>query len=240
MTVATPCASEESMRARRGASAMRSTSIFSMVACRPLPGGCLDMAGRRTTILSPGWTDLGPTLGGGYFKAQFLYLACNSGSCEIRKGGMKSAGFWISAFHISAFIRFFPSSRLRCSSNVEVGTPVARRPPNRSPRTICPHRDTQAPRATMDESDSLCGFGTFFLSLNSPTRLALSSGMSVLTDSARSAVLRDGQIVLTLESGSELRFPVAANPRLAHGTAEQLSQMEVSPYPDPRSQLAGR
>ena len=54
--------------------------------------------------------------------------------------------------------------------------------------------------------------------------------MSVLTDSARSAVLRDGQIVLTLESGSELRFPVAANPRLAHGTAEQLSQMEVSPY----------
>ena len=92
----------------------------------------------------------------------------------------------------------------------------------------------------MDESDSLSGFGTFFLSLNSPTRLALSSGMSVLTDSVRSAVLRDGQIVLTLESGSEIRFPVVANPRLTHGTAEQLSQMEVSPYPDPRSQLAVR
>ena len=29
------------------------------------------------------------------------------------------------------------------------------------------------PRATLDESDSLSGFGTFFLSLNSPTRLAL-------------------------------------------------------------------
>ncbi|MEI6786441.1 MAG: hypothetical protein WCQ21_36655, partial [Verrucomicrobiota bacterium] len=29
------------------------------------------------------------------------------------------------------------------------------------------------PQATMDESDSLPDFGTFFLSLNSPTRLAL-------------------------------------------------------------------
>ena len=54
--------------------------------------------------------------------------------------------------------------------------------------------------------------------------------MSVLTDSARSAVLRDGQIIITLESGSEIRFPVAENPRLALGTAEQLSQMEISPY----------
>jgi hypothetical protein len=54
--------------------------------------------------------------------------------------------------------------------------------------------------------------------------------MSVLTDSARSAVLRDGQIIITLESGSEIRFPVTGNPRLARGTAEQLSQMELSPY----------
>ena len=54
--------------------------------------------------------------------------------------------------------------------------------------------------------------------------------MSVLTDSARSAVLRDGQIIITLESGNEIRFPVAENPRLAPGTAEQLSQMEISPY----------
>jgi hypothetical protein len=54
--------------------------------------------------------------------------------------------------------------------------------------------------------------------------------MSVLTDSARSAVLRDGQIIITLESGSEIRFPVAGNPRLARGSAEQLSRMEISPY----------
>ena len=48
--------------------------------------------------------------------------------------------------------------------------------------------------------------------------LLFRSGMSVLTDSARSAVLRDGQIIITLESGSEIRFPVAENPRLAPGT----------------------
>jgi hypothetical protein len=54
--------------------------------------------------------------------------------------------------------------------------------------------------------------------------------MSILTDSARSAVFRDGQIVIAMESGAEIRFPVADNPRLAGGTAEQLSRIELSPY----------
>lgn len=54
--------------------------------------------------------------------------------------------------------------------------------------------------------------------------------MSILTDSARSAVLQDGQIIIIMESGSEIRFPVAGNPRLAHGNVEQLSRMEISPY----------
>ena len=54
--------------------------------------------------------------------------------------------------------------------------------------------------------------------------------MNTLTDSARSAVFRDGQIVIAMESGKEIRFPVAENPRLAHGTAEQLSKIEISPY----------
>ena len=54
--------------------------------------------------------------------------------------------------------------------------------------------------------------------------------MSILTDSARSAVFRDGQIILAMESGAEIRFPVAENPRLAYGTAEQLSRIEISPY----------
>ena len=54
--------------------------------------------------------------------------------------------------------------------------------------------------------------------------------MSVLIDSARSVVFRDDQIVITMESGSEIRFPVAENPRLAHGTVEQLSHIEISPF----------
>ncbi len=54
--------------------------------------------------------------------------------------------------------------------------------------------------------------------------------MSVLIGSARSAVLRDGQIIITMESGNEIRFPVAGNPRLARGTAAQLNHIELSPY----------
>jgi len=54
--------------------------------------------------------------------------------------------------------------------------------------------------------------------------------MSILTDSARSAVFRDGEIIVAMESGIEIRFPVAKNPRLAIGTADQLSRIELSPY----------
>lgn len=53
--------------------------------------------------------------------------------------------------------------------------------------------------------------------------------MSVLIDSARSAVFRGGQIIVSMASGTEIRFPVAENPRLAHGTSEQLNHMELSP-----------
>lgn len=54
--------------------------------------------------------------------------------------------------------------------------------------------------------------------------------MNILTDSARSAVFRDGQIIVAMESGTEIRFPVAGNPRLARGTAAQLSRIELSPF----------
>ena len=54
--------------------------------------------------------------------------------------------------------------------------------------------------------------------------------MSILTDSARSVVFQDGQINIVMESGAEIRFPVAENPRLALGTPEQLSRIEISPY----------
>ena len=54
--------------------------------------------------------------------------------------------------------------------------------------------------------------------------------MSILIDSARSAVFQDGQIIITMESGNKIRFPVGENPRLANGTPEQLSNIEISPY----------
>ena len=43
-------------------------------------------------------------------------------------------------------------------------------------------------------------------------------------------MFRDGQIIITMQSGTEIRFPVAQNPRLAHGTAEPLSRIEISPF----------
>jgi hypothetical protein len=54
--------------------------------------------------------------------------------------------------------------------------------------------------------------------------------MNTLTDSARSAEFRDGQIIISMESGTEIRFPVAENPRLARGTNDQLSRIELSPF----------
>jgi uncharacterized protein DUF2442 len=56
------------------------------------------------------------------------------------------------------------------------------------------------------------------------------SGMNTLTDKVRSACYRDGQIVIALASGAEIRFSVAENPRLARGTAEQLNRIELSPF----------
>jgi hypothetical protein len=54
--------------------------------------------------------------------------------------------------------------------------------------------------------------------------------MNTLVDKVKSAVYRDDQIVVTMESGVEIRFPVAGNPRLSGGTPEQLNKIEVSPF----------
>jgi hypothetical protein len=54
--------------------------------------------------------------------------------------------------------------------------------------------------------------------------------MSTLIDTARTACFRDGEIVIGMESGTELRFPVAKNSLLAKGTAKQLSNIEISPF----------
>ncbi len=54
--------------------------------------------------------------------------------------------------------------------------------------------------------------------------------MNTLVDAVRSAVFDDGHIVLMMDSGVEIRFPVAGNPRLTGGTPEQLNNIEISPF----------
>ena len=54
--------------------------------------------------------------------------------------------------------------------------------------------------------------------------------MSTLVDSVKSAFYRDGQVLIVMQSGVEIRFPVAGNPRLATGTPEQLNHIEISPF----------
>ncbi|MGR3294365.1 MAG: DUF2442 domain-containing protein [Candidatus Scalindua sp.] len=54
--------------------------------------------------------------------------------------------------------------------------------------------------------------------------------MSTLVDTACTACFRDGEIVISMQSGAELRFPVAKNSRLAEGTAKQLNHIEISPF----------
>ena len=54
--------------------------------------------------------------------------------------------------------------------------------------------------------------------------------MNSLTDTALSAVHLDGWIVIRMESGVEIRFPVADNPSLAAGTRRQLNHIEISPF----------
>ena len=54
--------------------------------------------------------------------------------------------------------------------------------------------------------------------------------MNTLTDIAVTVAHVNGQIVVRMESGAEIRFPVAANPRLARGTHPQLNHIEISPF----------
>lgn len=54
--------------------------------------------------------------------------------------------------------------------------------------------------------------------------------MNTLLDQARCALLREGDIVVTMQSGAEIRFPVAENARLARGTPDQLNHIEISPF----------
>lgn len=54
--------------------------------------------------------------------------------------------------------------------------------------------------------------------------------MSTLVDSAKRAFSDGRHIFVEMESGLEVKFPVAGNPRLAAGTLEQLNRIELSPF----------
>jgi hypothetical protein len=54
--------------------------------------------------------------------------------------------------------------------------------------------------------------------------------MNTLIDTAVAAVHENGFIRVRMESGAEIRFPVAENPRLARGTPQQLDHIEISPF----------
>jgi hypothetical protein len=54
--------------------------------------------------------------------------------------------------------------------------------------------------------------------------------MSILTDTALTAAFAAGEIIIRMESGREIHFPVADNPRLARGTPAQLSHIAISPF----------
>lgn len=54
--------------------------------------------------------------------------------------------------------------------------------------------------------------------------------MSNLADTARSARFEEGFIVICMQSGAPLRFPISENPRLANGSPAQLSNIEISPF----------
>ena len=54
--------------------------------------------------------------------------------------------------------------------------------------------------------------------------------MNTLLDKAKTAKFGAGYVTILMESGLEYRFPVSKNPRLAKGTDEQLSNIELSPF----------
>jgi hypothetical protein len=54
--------------------------------------------------------------------------------------------------------------------------------------------------------------------------------MNVADDIARTASYEEGYIIVRMKSGVEIRFPIADNPRLEKGEAQQLGNIKISPY----------
>ena len=54
--------------------------------------------------------------------------------------------------------------------------------------------------------------------------------MTTLTDSPKSAHYADGHIIIVLQSGGTLRFPIQGNRRLEKGSAAELDHIVLSPF----------
>jgi hypothetical protein len=54
--------------------------------------------------------------------------------------------------------------------------------------------------------------------------------MNTLIDTAKKVMYADRHILIQMDSGIEVRFPVEKNPRLSRGTPTQLNNIEISPF----------
>ena len=54
--------------------------------------------------------------------------------------------------------------------------------------------------------------------------------MNVSVSSVPSVAFEGGFVVIAFDGGASIRFPASGNPRLAAGSPEQVSRMEVSPF----------
>jgi hypothetical protein len=54
--------------------------------------------------------------------------------------------------------------------------------------------------------------------------------MNVLHDIARAAFYEEGFIIIRMDSGVEIRFPINKNIRLKHDTPKELNNIQISPF----------
>ena len=52
--------------------------------------------------------------------------------------------------------------------------------------------------------------------------------MNTLVDNTIMANYQNGHIIIKMESGVEVKFPISKNKRLAHGSSLQLNNIEIS------------
>jgi hypothetical protein len=54
--------------------------------------------------------------------------------------------------------------------------------------------------------------------------------MNTLIDAVTTATYKDGHVIVRMESGVEIKFPVSSNKCLARSTVQQLNNIEISHY----------